>query len=125
MAENEKGRQLRGPYFGGSAVKSWRSGQSDWLSDSSYVPSWSVVVFQAYLPTTKLIDGIPSCKHDKEPNYDQGVYASNHHAETNISRDALRREPDLLAEHCISDAIAQPNNITRHSGIRSGPNVQK
>ena len=105
--------------------KAGRSGQSDWLSDSSYVPSWSVVVFQAYLPTTKLIDGIPSCKHDKEPNYDQGVYASNHHAETNIGRDALRREPDLLAEHCISDAIAQPNNITRQSGIRSGPNVQK
>src|SRR6478736_4006540 len=52
--------------------------------------------------------GLTSCKYDKQPNYDQGVYASNHQPETNSGQDALRLEPDLLAEHGVSDANAQP-----------------
>jgi hypothetical protein len=52
--------------------------------------------------------GLTSCKYDKQPNYDQGVYASNHQPETNSGQDALRLEPDVLAGHCVSDAIARP-----------------
>jgi hypothetical protein len=40
-----------------------------------------------------------SWKHDNQPNSDQGVYASNRHAETKIGHDALRLEVNLLAAH--------------------------
>jgi hypothetical protein len=64
--------------------------------------------------------GLTSCKYDKQPNYDQGVYASNHQPETNSGHDALRLEPDLLAEHCISDAIARPITFLGSRGFVPG-----
>jgi hypothetical protein len=45
----------------------------------------------------------PSCKRDDQPYSDQGAYASNDHAETNVGLDAVRMELGLFAAHCASD----------------------
>src|ERR1700682_2972574 len=41
-----------------------------------------------------------SCKHDNQRNSDQGVHASNRHAETKIGHDAFGLELDLLPVQC-------------------------
>jgi hypothetical protein len=69
--------------------------------------------------------GGPSCKHQNQPDSDQGVYASDRHAQTNIGRDALRRELDLLAEHGIFPAVFPARIYQAETGESFRAKVQK
>jgi hypothetical protein len=40
------------------------------------------------------------CKHDNQPDSDQGAYAGNRYAETNSGVEVFRLDLDLLAMHC-------------------------
>ena len=58
-----------------------------------------------------------SCKHDNQRNSDQGVHASNRHAETKIGHDAFGLELDLLPVQCTFPADCPAPKVS----IRSGP----
>lgn len=66
-----------------------------------------------------------SCKHDNERDCDQGVYASNRHAETNIGRQALGLELDPLAEHGTFPCdFPRPNISSGNRGIVPGKSTK-
>ncbi len=67
----------------------------------------------------------PSCKYDNQRDPDQGAHASNYSAEIKISRDVLRLELEMLAEHGIFPRDYPATSITRQAGNRSDCYVQK